>query len=108
MNPTSSFALRKKNVTWKHQLMCFKESQEVESLHAYTDFKTFLFSFWNHKKIYSVRHPKGKKKQEKKNGSNRKKQKRERGRDKMKEASSKQLEMWAQVEGDKECFARAL
>ena len=32
----------------------------------------------------------------------------QRGRDKMKEASSKQLEMWAQVEGDKECFARAL
>ncbi|KAL9338776.1 hypothetical protein Peur_030339 [Populus x canadensis] len=24
------------------------------------------------------------------------------------EASSKQLEMWAQVEGDQECFARAL
>jgi hypothetical protein len=26
----------------------------------------------------------------------------------MMEASSKQLEMWAQVEGDQECFARAL
>jgi hypothetical protein len=36
------------------------------------------------------------------------KEKEKKGRDKMMEASSKQLEMWAQVEGDQECFARAL
>jgi hypothetical protein len=41
--------------------------------------------------------------------SQRKKEKeKKRGRDKMMEASSKQLEKWAQVEGDQECFARAL
>jgi hypothetical protein len=41
--------------------------------------------------------------------SQRKKEKeKKKGRDKMMEASSKQLETWAQVEGDQECFARAL
>lgn len=36
------------------------------------------------------------------------KKEKKKGRDKMMEASSKQLEMWAQVEGGQECFARAL